>query len=196
MPLGTEEYYVSNQIPIPLSRMPGSTPAILPAATPNTYEKLHSIENADSVGVRRHSSRNSGKSRGMLFRPFGRRRILCGGGDLSLYSLCLLCPIPIEPVTSTGDWQGIWFQLNSLRVCTLCSQVCVCEMAGPVVRPFFFLLIHVEKLVRAEQSLAEIGQGLQFGRGFRGGLCVFVLTPWQDTLARQAPRQVPRLCAP
>ena len=42
------------------------------------------------------------------------------------------------PVTSTGDWQGIWFRLHSSRVSTLSSQVCVCEMAGPVVRPFFF----------------------------------------------------------
>ena len=80
LPLGPEEYYVSNQMAIPLSRMPGSIPAILPAATPNIYEKLHSVENADSVRVRRHSFHNSGKSRGMLLRPFGRRRILCGGG--------------------------------------------------------------------------------------------------------------------
>src|SRR5439155_25141429 len=35
------------------------------------------------------------------------------------------------------------------------------------------VLVNIEKLVRAEQSLAEIGEGLQFGRGFRGGLSFF-----------------------
>ena len=37
------------------------------------------------------------------------------------------------------------------------------------------MLIHIEKLVCAEQCLAEIGEGLQFRRGFRSGFCFFVL---------------------
>ena len=37
------------------------------------------------------------------------------------------------------------------------------------------MLIHIEKLISAEQCLAEVGEGLQFGHGFHGGFGLVVL---------------------
>ena len=79
----------------------------------------------------------------------------------------------MSPVLVTGRVYGFGYTHHVLAHFVL---KCACVKRPDLVFGLFFygLLIHVEKLVRAKQSLAEIGKGLQFGRGFRGGLRLFV----------------------
>src|SRR5713226_342227 len=61
--------------------------------------------------------------------------------------------------------------LKGLGILCICIAVLTRLRRHPEVNS---LSIYVEKLVGAEQSLAKIGEGLQFGRGFRGGFGFFV----------------------